>query len=66
MPIFNEDKATYANKLREQFPGKELLTVTDLSVFCGISDSRTIKKIFNITKPCYIAVERAASVLSKL
>ncbi len=59
------EKASYRDNLERitaRFPNKEMLTVKDVSVFCGI-DNRTAKKLFEFTNN-YISVAKLARQMS--
>lgn len=53
-----------AQRIREVFPGKELLTSYDVAQFCGIC-TRTANKIFGFSrKKRYLSVEDVARIMS--
>ena len=54
-----------AQRLREVFPEKELLTSSDLAKFCGIC-IRTARKKFDLNrKKRFISIEDAARLMSE-
>lgn len=62
MPMEKEAYRDNLERLKNAFPDKELLTLKDVSSFCGI-DTRTAKKIFNI-QDNYISIASLARKLS--
>lgn len=59
------EKPAYRDNLERivgRFPNKEMLTVRDVSAFCGL-DSRTAKKLFEFNNN-YISVAKLAREMS--
>ena len=64
MPVFNEARAEYERRIRERFPRKEILTISDASKFCGV-DFKTVKKIIKFNNN-YVTVVNFAKQLSNI
>ena len=64
MPIISEDKAELEQHIRKRFPGKELLRIKDIKDMTGISDYRTLHKMFKFTNG-HISVSNTAQSLLK-
>ena len=63
--IVPREKSAYRDNLEritKRFPGKEMLTVKDVSVFCGLN-VRTAKKLFEFNNN-YISVAKLAREMS--
>lgn len=59
------EKPAYRDNLErisERFPNKEMLTVKDVSMFCGLN-IKTVKKLFEF-KNNYISVAKLAREMS--